>query len=820
MKFFTKIKTITLAVSLSLPTSYLQAKTFDVDLASKIAESTTQELHQVIVTFDSKGAPSLAQLDALSAVGINAGVSMQNLPIVGILATKSQIESIYSRNDVVSVWNNDQLTLENFASTKISGVQDLRADRDLRNNGIPYSGRGIGVVVNDSGIDGNHSDLLFPSHVKQNVMAQTNLNSLSGILPITYQENMANSDVGGGHGTHVAGTVGGNGAMSSGKHAGVAPGADIIGYGSGAGLFILDSIGGFDYALTHQYQYNIRVISNSFGSTSDIGNDFNSDDPTNIATKSLADNGIITVFSAGNSGPGEHSITGNFKKAPWVITVAAGDKNGNLASFSSRGLINGKGKEVEVDGEIFVWEDRPTITAPGVDVISARASTSSLGGLSAQDDADMIEPQNLAYYTVSSGTSMAAPHVSGIVALMLEADPTLQWQDVKRILQETATPMAGKDAWEVGAGYVNAHAAVNAIIDGVEAYGDTVKLNREFNAEAVIVEGDSFTTEVTFVPVGDSPSVPFTVGADVSLVIGKATISTGLAFVMEDPAGNRYGSGIGLEGLGSRVGAVAPGVPGEWKLYARGIGSISGLALDPAGVTNGVSAPGSFDVDIRMLETIAHNGIDDTQQHPVRPFAEYVINRHLMDATNKGFKPDSDLTRIQLADILSLASNVRQSLNGNKPVFNDVKDNMAAAVNSVTLDGGRLADLDRTDAALMQTDGSADFAGKDKVQREALAYSLVQSLGQQEAAQSFDANQDVTAIVFGQALTLADSDEISAEFKGYVQVALAMGLLSVEVQIEQGPYDIEPTLLAYFNPQSTISRGETAVAITKLDGVR
>jgi serine protease AprX len=153
-------------------------------------------------------------------------------------------------------------------------------------------------------------------------------------------------------------------------------------------------------------------------------------------------------------------------------------------------------------------------------------------------------------------------------------------------------------------------------------------------------------------------------------------------------------------------------------------------------------------------------------------------------------------------------------------VFNDVKDNMAAAVNSVTLDGGRLADLDRTDAALMQTDGSADFAGKDKVQREALAYSLVQSLGQQEAAQSFDANQDVTAIVFGQALTLADSDEISAEFKGYVQVALAMGLLSVEVQIEQGPYDIEPTLLAYFNPQSTISRGETAVAITKLDGVR
>ena len=528
----------------------------------------------------------------------------------------------------------------------------------------------------------------------------------------------------------------------------------------------------------------------------------------------------ITVLLRFNSGPGEHSITGNFKKAPWVITVAAGDKNGNLADFSSRGLINGQAKEVEVDGETFVWEDRPTITAPGVDVISARASTSSLGGLSAQDDADMIEPQNLAYYTVSSGTSMAAPHVSGIVALMLEADPTLQWQDVKRILQETATPMAGKDAWEVGAGYVNAHAAVNAIVNAEEVYGDTVKLNREFNAEAIVVDGDSFTEEVTFVPVGDSPSVPFNVGADVSLVIAKASIETGAAFVLEDPAGNRYGSGIGLAGLGTRVGAVAPGMPGEWKLYARGIGSISGLSLDPLGVTNGVGAPGSFDVNVRMLETIGHTGIDDAQQHPVRPFAEYVVNRHLMDSTNKGFKPDSDLTRVQLADILSLASSVRQALNGNEDVFTDVNDDMAAVVNSVTQEGGRLADLDRSDAALMQTNGAANFGAKDKVQREALAYSLVQSLGLQTLAESFDTNEDVTAIVFGEAVSLSDSDQISAEYKGYVQVALAMGLLKVEVQIEQGPYDLEPSVNAYFNPQANITRGETAVAITQLDGVR
>lgn len=820
MQLLTKIKTIALAVSLTLPASYLHAKTFDPDLATKLAAADQNTLHQVIVTFDQNAAPSATQLDALTALGINTGVSMKHLPIVGVLATKSQVDAIYARQDVVSVWHNDPLTLENHESTKISGVLDLRADRNLRKNGIPYSGRGVAVVVNDSGVDGNHGDLMFPSHVVQNVLAQTNLRSFSGILPITYQENVANTDIGGGHGTHVAGTVGGIGAMSAGKHAGVAPGADIIGYGSGAGLFILDTIGGFDYALTHQYQYNIRVISNSFGNSSEIGMDFQPDDPTNIATKALADNGIITVFSAGNSGPGEGSITGNFKKAPWVITVAAGDKNGQLADFSSKGASNYTAKPVTVDGETFFWEDRPTITAPGVDVISARASTSSLGGLSAQDDADMIEPQNLAYYTVSSGTSMAAPHVSGVVALMLEANPDLQWQDVKRIIQQTATPMTGRDTWEVGAGYINAHAAVNAAVNGEQVYGDTVKLNRSFNASAITASGGSETYQTSFVPVGDSPVTPFEVGANVSLVIAKASIETGTAFVLEDPAGNRYGSGIGLPVLGSNVGVSAPGMPGTWKLYMRGIGSISGVSVDPLGVTNGVGAPASVDVDIRQVETMGYQGLDDVAQHPAQPFAHYVVDRKLMDATAEGFQPDADLKRDQLADILTLSTSVRQSLKGNQVDLSDVNGSVAAAVNSVTEAGMMLADLERTDDALMLTDGSSMFGAKDNVSKQELAYSLVQSLGLQADAQAFDSEQQLTAVVFGQTIPVVDSDQISAELKGYVQHALALGLLKVRIEVQQGPFDLEPSFIAYFEPQSAITRGETAVALTKLDGLR
>jgi serine protease AprX len=99
------------------------------------------------------------------------------------------------------------------------------------------------------------------------------------------------------------------------------------------------------------------------GTTSDAGTEFDPFDPINIATKKLYDRRIVTVFSAGNSGPGESTISGNYKKAPWVITVAAGTKQAKLAEFSSRG-VNGKGGTVMIDGEIFKWEDRPTVTAP------------------------------------------------------------------------------------------------------------------------------------------------------------------------------------------------------------------------------------------------------------------------------------------------------------------------------------------------------------------------------------------------------------------------------------------------------------------------
>jgi len=137
--------------------------------------------------------------------------------------------------------------------------------------------------------------------------------------------------------------------------------------------------------------------------------------------------------------------------APWVICVAAGLKDGQtLADFSSRGIP---------DDPLY----HPTLTAPGVKVVAARATTGIvLNTFFAVDFLDI--GSDAVYYTIASGTSMATPHVSGVAALILEANPGLTPDDVKAVLEATATPMPGYRADEVGAGYLNAYQAVLSVL--------------------------------------------------------------------------------------------------------------------------------------------------------------------------------------------------------------------------------------------------------------------------------------------------------------------------------------------------------------------
>src|SRR5215212_6553754 len=313
------------------------AATLGPSLRSKLVGlASDAKVGTVIIAFNTNGGLKPANLDALRAVGITKGITLNRLGMVAAVATAGQVRALGNNPSVRSVWFNDRLHYLDFEARTLTGVKRLKKDSAITrsNGGMPVSGAGnFSVVINDSGIDATHPDLQLGKNIVQNVFVLTGTDTLSGFTSLQVLENQPNTDLNVGHGTHCAGIVGGTGQQSGGKYAGVAPGAKLIGTGSGAVLFVLNALGGFEWSLTNQPIYKIRVISNSYGG----GGAFNPDDPVNIASRAAHDANITVVFAAGNSGPGRDTHN-RYGKAPWVISVGAGTKEGGLASFSSRGI--------------------------------------------------------------------------------------------------------------------------------------------------------------------------------------------------------------------------------------------------------------------------------------------------------------------------------------------------------------------------------------------------------------------------------------------------------------------------------------------------
>jgi serine protease AprX len=766
---------------------------------------------EVIVTFKGDGAPSTSQLSLLKTLGIETGLSMKSLPIAGVIATKSQIEKLAANPEVQSIYLNKKLSYFNADATAITGVDKARTDDSFRqaNGGLPVSGKGIGVVVNDSGVDGTHKDHEFGKNLVQNVMGSTNLNALApGLLPITYQENVPNTDTNSGHGTHVAGTVGGTGAMSGGKYEGAAPGADLIGYGSGAALFVLDGIGGFDYAITHQQQYNIRVITNSWGSSGD----FDPNDPINIASKKAYDRGITVLFAAGNEGPAENTHN-PYAKAPWVISVAAGVKDGKLADFSSRGT-KGVGGTFTMDGKEWTWKDEPTITAPGVDIVSTRV-IAPVSSLSADQDAATIEPAYLPYYTTMSGTSMATPHVAGIVALMLEANPLLSPAEVKQVLEQTATNMPGYETWEVGSGYVNAFAAIDKVFNNT-AYGKTVNATQTFYSNVKSsTERKEFSVDYNPLTFVSDNQYEFTVDEGMSSLVAKVDGAgvigqTGnpINLVLIAPDGTEYSSGVSLlfPLYYDRTVSVTSPASGTWKAEIRGI---RGADANPIGV----GLPETVQGELAFTKVTGFTGLNDITNHPAAEAIKIGVSERLFDGYSNGaFKPDALLTRAELAKYLVMGAEIKQSL----PKATSLTDVLGADlpfVEAATAKGAAFRDQQHIQNGVILPKAAGKFAPKDGVTRAELAYSLVQALGMQKEAEAFEGQ--LTVQYNDERIAIADASEVPEHLKGYVQLALDLNILNAKFAVTQGPYDLKPKVTAAFSPSVKNTRGDFAVAMTR-----
>ncbi|MFC4638256.1 S8 family serine peptidase [Deinococcus hohokamensis] len=395
---------------------------------------------------------AITWMDSNLPVDLGQGLgALTTLPVVAVktLITRDLVDRLKANlPGLVSVYQDAPLSYQLAESVKFIGADSAQSTYSV-------SGKGVGVGIIDSGVDATHQDL---THVAKNV-------KLTGPVTDTptggyLYTDLPDTDTTSGHGTHVASTIGGSGAASAGSprmRRGVAPGATIVGVGAGEGLSILYALQGFDYLMKPEVReaYNVRVISNSWGSSGE----FAPYNPISLAAKRAYDAGMVVVFAAGNEGPDANTLN-PYSASPCVISVAAGDKKGYLADFSSRGRAG--------DANVH-----PDVTAPGVDISAARALT----GLAATTVPDLDNPM----YATISGTSMATPHISGVVALMLEANPKLNLDSVLALFKKTSRAMYYAEAatsgldpaqvvvkkrelWEVGYGYVDANAAVREAV--------------------------------------------------------------------------------------------------------------------------------------------------------------------------------------------------------------------------------------------------------------------------------------------------------------------------------------------------------------------
>ncbi|MEV1171675.1 S8 family serine peptidase [Nonomuraea sp. NPDC049784] len=291
-------------------------------------------------------------------------------------------------------------------------------DRSVKQIGAPeawaagFKGTGVKVAVLDTGVDATHPDLAGRIAATENFSSEKSAQD------------------GHGHGTHVASIIAGNGA----KYRGVAPEASLLigkvlnNYGGGLES---DVIEGMQWAVAQQ----ARVVSMSLGGCCP-----GPDNPLDQALNKLtADSGALFVVAAGNDG--KSRAIGSPGTAASALTVAAVDRSDALASFSSRG-------PTAIDYSL-----KPDVSAPGVDIVAARAAGTSMG-----------EPAEDGY-TTASGTSMATPHVAGAAAILAQQHPGWTNTELKAALTSTAHG-DGQDAYEEGAGRVDVARAVKQQVRG------------------------------------------------------------------------------------------------------------------------------------------------------------------------------------------------------------------------------------------------------------------------------------------------------------------------------------------------------------------
>ena len=413
---------------------------------------------------------------AVHRAGLTEVGRFDKIGVVAAQGSAAQVAAVRKTAGVTYVENNDPLVTHGSAGT--TATRSAQARTALKGaNGQPLDGSGVSIAIIDTGVDPTHP--AFQSNGATRVVRNlkstcTDGTSTSCILDVGTSVDTDTTSLGG-HGTHVTGIAAGTPyTLPDGTQVGgSAPGAKIVAISTGLAVLVLGTDAALNWVLdNHNAPCGagvpasvcppIKVINNSYGPNG--GGVFDPNSATVQLQRKLAAEGVVTVWANGNDG-GDGSVDlsnpPGQDPTPGIISVASyndqgtGTRAGTVSTFSSRGLAS----------NLSSW---PDISAPGENILSSCRLYLTICAQGLQPE-NGPGPLDIGSYNVISGTSMATPQITGIVAQLFQADPAATPGQIENALKSTAYKYSNGAAYQAAGSYTSSFDKGTGLVDAYAA---------------------------------------------------------------------------------------------------------------------------------------------------------------------------------------------------------------------------------------------------------------------------------------------------------------------------------------------------------------
>ena len=579
---------------------------------------------------------SLETHEGTTGIGLSYGVDVNDSHLADLAAMNLSVVDVIESVDAVLLGQvdaslafqlaalDDVVMVEQYGNIVLYGDIQTPAVKARNSTFYPmgawdlgFTGKDVNIAMVDTGVDNEHPGLNEKFIAGYDAVCYLHSDPTCTAGGVRETDGTYDPDDGHQHGTACMGMAAATGMDASGAQTdfyGSAPDADLvdvrIGTDAGAGPFenyllaqefYESAMNGLQWIIDNkdtawqgadEANYGIDIISLSWGITSHEGGGSDGEDMHSRILNEAMELGVVVSVAAGNDGPDNDGLSGMGSSSLSITVGATDDQNtvdrsdDTVAGYSSRGprRDNGDGNPLN--------ELKPEVSAPGSNIVQAEGCVTSSGcvnllGGSAEDNG---------YTGRGSGTSYATPSVSGILAMMIEANPDLTTAEMKEILKLTAERRGEASAPEVdpfwnrdfGWGMVDAYEAVKLSVYLAEQnLTGSVDVNTQVHISNASLNESTGLHEIRGLAWGQSgavASVEFRINGGAWMEATYETVEGGLAalerfewVVALDPAQLEAGNqSVEIRGLNDQG---APSLPVFTTVMGSGVGDDSGAGL-------------------------------------------------------------------------------------------------------------------------------------------------------------------------------------------------------------------------------------------------